>query len=244
MRSCLHVRFVAISDVVYENEKQVFKNPCSDVIYNWCDNHKFGFVGEQEKRNARHALGVADDTRLCIVSVGNCGAVKNHALLLRAIAKMKYRENICYFHVGYAAGETEAEEQLAQELGIGKQIVFAGHCDPVPYLSAANVFVLTSRYEGFSIATLEAAFTGLAILLADAPGLIEYKNKGFDSIEYFAMDEAVLAQKLDVYVQRYKEGSLKPNCAQCNQAAQLYDIETQAGKYVRLYQELAGESYS
>lgn len=235
MRKPLQVSFVAISDGVAENEKQVFGNVCETTIYNWCNNQKFSFLSEQEKKQIKQEHQTTD--KLVLVTVGNCGHVKNHELLLRAIALMKEKDRILYRHVGYAKGETEREEQLAEKLGIQEQITFAGSTDPMPFLQEADVFLMTSIYEGLSIATLEAIFTGMNVLLAEAPGLTEFQGKGLENVDYFTSTPEKLAEKLDAYVREYDEGNIRPSRAQRLVAEQLYDCEHQVGKYVMLYEK-------
>lgn len=235
MRKTLQVSFVAISDGVAENEKQVFGNVCETTIYNWCNNQKFSFLSEQEKKQIKQEHQTTD--KLVLVTVGNCGYVKNHELLLRAIALMKEKDRILYRHVGYAKGETEREEQLAKELGIQEQITFAGSTDPMPFLQEADVFLMTSIYEGLSIATLEAIFTGMNVLLAEAPGLTEFQGKGLENVDYFTSIPEKLSEKLDAYVKEYDEGKIRPSRAQRLVAEQLYDCEHQVEKYVMLYEK-------
>lgn len=235
MRKPLRVSFVAISDGVAENEKQVFGNVCETTIYNWCNNQKFSFLSEQEKKQIKQEHQTTD--KLVLVTVGNCGHVKNHELLLRSIALMKEKDRILYRHVGYAKGETEREEQLAKELGIQEQITFAGSTDPMPFLQEADVFLMTSIYEGLSIATLEAIFTGMNVLLAEAPGLTEFQGKGLENVDYFTSTPEKLSEKLDAYVKEYDEGKIRPSRAQRLVAEQLYDCEHQVEKYVMLYEK-------
>ena len=235
MRKPLRVSFVAISDGVAENEKQVFGNVCETTIYNWCNNQKFSFLSEQEKKQIKQEHQTTD--KLVLVTVGNCGHVKNHELLLRAIALMKEKDRILYRHVGYAKGETEREEQLAEKLGIQEQITFAGSTDPMPFLQEADVFLMTSIYEGLSIATLEAIFTGMNVLLAEAPGLTEFQGKGLENVDYFTSTPEKLSEKLDAYVKEYDKGKIRPSRAQRLVAEQLYDCEHQVEKYVMLYEK-------
>ena len=137
MSRWMGVCFIAISDGVAENEKKVFGISCNEVIY-WCNNKEFGFIPVTEKNIAKRELLGKSDTELCmksskilsIVTVGTCADVKNHSLLLRAIALMNKKEQIHYFHVGYAEGETEAEHKLADDLRIAKQPSSVGRAQP------------------------------------------------------------------------------------------------------------------
>lgn len=239
MRNMLHVPFVAICDGVAENEKRVFNNTCAYTIYNWCDNSKYDFLDWEEKKQEKEKRNLAD--KLVLVSVGNCSKVKNHTLLIEAISKMKNKECVHYFHVGFMEKETKEEEMLAETLGIAKQITFLGSTDPMPYLKAADVYVMPSLFEGLSIAALEAVFTGMPMLLAESPGLVEFQNKGFPNVTYFVPTEENLANALDMCAMKLKEGKLRPDLAQKQRAAELYDCEMQVHKYVQMYQKMTGK---
>lgn len=236
MKHLLHVKFIAISDGVAANEANVFGNKCDAVIYNWCDNKKFSFISAEEKQRQKEEAGLAG--QLVLVTVGNCGYVKNHTLLLHALAKCRRREHITYLHVGYAEGETEKEELLAQKLGIAEQVRFVGSTDPMPYLKQADVFLMTSIYEGLSIAALEAIFTGMHVLLAEVPGLTEFRDKGLAAVDYFTSTPKSLAERLDTYVQLHENNQLTPNRQQCERAEELYDCGRQAARYMEVYQRM------
>lgn len=66
-------------------------------------------------------------------------------------------------------------QSLARDLGIGDRVEWRGHVDdPMPYLKAAEAFVLTSRFEGSPNALLEAMAQGLPSIVSDAsPGPLE-----------------------------------------------------------------------
>ena len=59
--------------------------------------------------------------------------------------------------------------ELARELGIGEQVIFAGVQQQVPqFLAAMDVFVFPSRYEGLGLALLEAQAAGLPCVVSDS----------------------------------------------------------------------------
>jgi glycosyltransferase involved in cell wall biosynthesis len=64
--------------------------------------------------------------------------------------------------------------RLVAELGLDRHVNFAGEQpDPRPYLRNADVFLLPSRQEGFSIALLEAMASSLPCIATDVGGNAE-----------------------------------------------------------------------
>jgi glycosyltransferase involved in cell wall biosynthesis len=103
---------------------------------------------------------------LRVISVGNLHAVKNHALLLDAFARLERKSvRLLIFGDGPLRGQLE---QQARQLGIADRVAFPGFAiDPWPYLASADLFVLSSNYEGFPMALAEAMHAGLKIVSTD-----------------------------------------------------------------------------
>jgi glycosyltransferase involved in cell wall biosynthesis len=103
-----------------------------------------------------------------IITVGRLKDQKNHSLLVRAMALLP-RGNARLMIVG--AGKNEAMlHTLARQLGVSDRVIFAGfHPDPSPFYATANLFVLSSDYEGFGNVIVEAMSFGLPIVSTDCP---------------------------------------------------------------------------
>jgi UDP-glucose:(heptosyl)LPS alpha-1,3-glucosyltransferase len=54
--------------------------------------------------------------------------------------------------------------------------------DPLPFYAAADCFVLPTRYDTFSLATLEAMACGLPVIVSRAAGVTEHLTDGLDSL--------------------------------------------------------------
>ncbi|MDT0619874.1 glycosyltransferase [Salinisphaera sp. P385] len=110
-----------------------------------------------------------DRGSLTVVTVGRLTAQKDHDTLLRAISEVNRQRPVRLVVLGQ--GERREElEALARELGIGEIVEFAGF-DPNPYryIAAADVFALSSRWEGFGNVLVEALACGTGVVSTDCP---------------------------------------------------------------------------
>lgn len=170
----LGVVHVSIGASVRDNEAETF-GLATRLVSNWYDDQKFGPISKTEREQARQALDVSESENI-IVTVGNCSKIKNHTSLLRAIAMLPVTERPLYIHIGKEDSE-QSERALANELGIAGCVRFFGPIvDIRPLLQAADVYVMPSLNEGFSIAAIEALAMGLTIIFADVAGLKDFKD--------------------------------------------------------------------
>lgn len=105
-----------------------------------------------------------------IVSAGRLTAQKGFDLLIEAFARIRSKMNVRLVILGN--GECEASlRQLAADRGVASDVHFAGwQLNPYAFFSRADVFVLSSRYEGFGNVIVEAMSCGLPIVSTDCPG--------------------------------------------------------------------------
>jgi glycosyltransferase involved in cell wall biosynthesis len=171
----LGVTFVSIGPSVTATEWKYFRNP-TVVIPNWFDANRFRPPSSTERQQARKLLSVAPG-QFVIVTIGNCSPVKNHGMLIEALAAAMGRGiDFVYLHIGQEEHSIR-ERELAARVGIGGRTRFLGRIDdPIDYLWAADLYVMCSTREGFSIAALEAMGTGVPMLLTDVPGLRDLHN--------------------------------------------------------------------
>lgn len=117
----------------------------------------------------RQELKIPQDALLG-VTTARLIPIKNHTLLFRAIEIAKQRGiQWHWLIVGNGPLQTVLEQEVLK-MGIEHQVHFLGYQtqeDVHRYLTAADLFGLSSRYENFSIATLEAMGHGLACFGTD-----------------------------------------------------------------------------
>jgi glycosyltransferase involved in cell wall biosynthesis len=148
----------------------------------------------------------ADPTERLVLQIGRLSAEKGNDLLLRAFARAQGNSDAAMARLVFAGDgpERPALENLAQSLGLlapdalGRpRVIFAGYRTDVPaLLAAADLFVISSHYEGLPTVLLEAMAAG-KMIIATAVGMIpQVLNHGEAGVLIPPGDEAALAQAL------------------------------------------------
>jgi glycosyltransferase involved in cell wall biosynthesis len=112
---------------------------------------------------------------------------KNHELMISAFAQVcKQRSQVYLVIAGEGALRRTLEEQIRTQ-EIKKQVLLIGEHKNVQELyTMADCFLLTSRYEGFCIAAMEALAFGLPLISTRVAGVAEYLENGVNG---FFVDE-------------------------------------------------------
>ncbi|WP_333590728.1 glycosyltransferase family 4 protein [Brevundimonas sp.] len=148
-----------------------------------------------------------------VLNVGRLEEQKDQALLIRAFARVAPRFSDWRLRI-LGEGRLRPElEALAAETGLGDRIALPGVTDDIVGAYAqADVFALSSSYESFGLATLEAMAQTLPVVgFADCPGTNEVVldeqtgllvQPGDDRVDAFAaglerlMADAALRERL------------------------------------------------
>jgi glycosyltransferase involved in cell wall biosynthesis len=138
------------------------------------------------------------DGQRYVLTVGTLEPRKNHALLLRAFARM-VRADPALPHQLVLAGARGWHDQsifdLVGELGLRERVVFPGHSDPLEVLyNGADVFVYPSFFEGFGLPPLEAMACGTPVITSNSSSLPEIV--GDAGLQIDPHDEAGLCEAL------------------------------------------------
>src|SRR3954447_2458303 len=146
-----------------------------------------------ERDEARAELGVGHDW-LLVATVANLRTQKDYPTMLTAARRLADTgEPVRFVSVGQGplAGQLEAERD---RLGLGERFRFLGYReDPVRVLVAADVFCLSSRFEGLPISMLEAMAAGLPVVATRVGGVPTVITDGREGRLVPAGDPAALA---------------------------------------------------
>ncbi|MCP4011129.1 MAG: glycosyltransferase family 4 protein [Proteobacteria bacterium] len=134
---------------------------------------------------------------LQILTIGRLSPVKNHAMLLDALAALTLP-----FHARII-GDGECRNELQSKiksLGLEQKVELLGKVtQTTEYLAIADVFVLSSNYEGLPLSVLEAMSMGLPVIATDVGGVKEavlHEQTGLLSVRKDAVQFAENIAKL------------------------------------------------
>jgi L-malate glycosyltransferase len=132
--------------------------------------------------------------------------------------------------------ERSTAEDLARELGVCDEVRFLGKQEQMEdILAIADLFLLTSEYESFGLAALEAMAAGVPVISTNAGGLGEINIPGETGFLSDVGDIASMSQqaitilKDDATLQKFKEKAAAH--------AKKYDIANIIPLYERLYEK-------
>ena len=133
-----------------------------------------------------------------VVAVGRLEDQKGFDILIHAHAQLIH-QGICHQLVIIGKGSRLAAlKQLAFSLGVSESVTFSGFAEnPYPLMKQADVFVLSSRYEGFAMVVLEALSLGLAVVSTRCPsGPEEILDDGYYGLLVPVEDPQALAEAI------------------------------------------------
>ncbi|HST89134.1 MAG TPA: glycosyltransferase, partial [Ktedonobacterales bacterium] len=156
--------------------------------------------GTMEERRADRAA-IAPGPTPTLLFVGRLDPIKGIELLLESVARMRTPARLIVVG-GDPAGDPEVERLRgrAAALGIGARVAFPG---AVPqrelprYYRAADALVVTSRYESFGLAAVEALACGTPVVAARVGGLPSIVHDGENGLLVYWRAPEAFAERLD-----------------------------------------------
>ena len=120
--------------------------------------------------------------RPVIVAAGRLADAKNYPLLINALARVRATIPARLFVLGQG-DRGDALRQLAAERGVGDAVVWCGfQANPWKFMARADVFALTSRYEGFGNVLIEAMACGVPVVATRSSGTEDIVRHGVDGL--------------------------------------------------------------
>lgn len=134
-----------------------------------------------------------------LVNVARLTKAKNHLLLIHAVARVLKNRSIKLLIVGDGPLKDELQKEIIR-LEIQDNIELVGfQINPVSWIAKADLFVLSSDYEGFGNVIVEALATGITIVSTNCDfGPPEIINNGEFGYLAAVGDEKDLAAKIEI----------------------------------------------
>jgi len=162
------------------------------VIYNGIDLEAFS--QELEPGAARAELGLAPGVPL-VGMVARLHPVKGHRYFIKAAKLVLEQRSDVRFVVAGEGHLRAALEEMAAELGIRSQVIFTGFvADIRPLMSALDLLVIPSLWEGFGLTAVEAMALGVPVVSTEVGGLPEVVLHGETGLLVPPADPAALAK--------------------------------------------------
>lgn len=126
---------------------------------------------------------------------------KNIGLAIRAIGELiKNHPRTGLVIVGSGAEKTSLKK-LARELGVEKNVFFEGwQEDLISYYKTADLFLLTSNYEGYGMTVVEALAAGCPVVMTDVGCAGEVVHDGGNGLEVPVGNLSALVHTLDRFL--------------------------------------------
>jgi glycosyltransferase involved in cell wall biosynthesis len=185
-------RIIAISDAVRFFLEQAGLPPDKLVTV------RYGLddLPTERSETSPEELGLSATAPL-ILAIGRLTAQKDHPTLLRAFARVHDRHPeavLAILGIGPLERETRA---LVSSLGLEGSVLLPGRLEIRDWLERADLFVHTSRWEGFGMVLLEAMLAGLPVVATGVSAVPEVVADGETGLLFAQGDDEGIADAID-----------------------------------------------
>ena len=190
----------------------------------------------EETMQARHELGAAPD-EFIVGTVTRLHDSKGNSFLIEAAAEVLRQRPKTRFHL-FGEGPLRPDlEAQAASLGLGDRFVFGGFTrDVARTVSAFDIEVFPSLWEGTPLTVFEALAMGKPIVATDADGLVDVLTHGHDAVIVPKRNAAALATGIVQLIDSPEDRARLSVHARVTGAQ--YDIAAFVRKMERLYELL------
>ncbi|MPQ42281.1 glycosyltransferase [Clostridium tarantellae] len=136
-----------------------------------------------------------------VVTVGRLSKEKGQDLAIKALHKLKKEGyKVKWYCVGEGPARNEYEN-LIEELNLENEFILLGATNnPYPYIAKSDIYVQTSRHEGFCLTLAEAKCLNKPIVTTDFTGAKEQINHGENGY-IVSCDENELYKEIKVLIE-------------------------------------------
>lgn len=207
---------------IFRIEKEI------EVIQNFVDVKRFNKKPIDAFRKV-----IAPDNEKIIIHASNFRRIKRVEDVVKIFAKIRKEVPAKLLFVGDGP-ERPTAESLSRDLTIGDDVRFVGKQEQMEEIMAiGDLFLLTSEYESFGLAALEAMAAGVPVISTNAGGLPEINDHG---VTGFLSDVGNVDEMSRYAIDLLSdEKKLKQFKANAYTQANKFDIQNIIPKYELLY---------
>lgn len=178
-----------------DSGKWLYGNKDFEVIQNGRDVEKYKY-SESKRNDIRKKLGI-NSKDVLIGHVGTFTYQKNQARLIQLLHELK--RDMDYSYKLVLAGDGPLKEMIENDVrkfGLKKNVIFVGNVNNVcDYLSAFDIMVLPSRYEGLPLVAIEGQANGLPCVFSTA---ITRECKVLENVKFVSLSEDDKIWKMNI----------------------------------------------
>jgi glycosyltransferase involved in cell wall biosynthesis len=176
--------------------------------------------------------------KLKIIAVGRLVGLKGYDVLVKAAAEIVDQGFEDFLVLIAGEGEERIRlDELICRLKLQNFVRLLGlRQDVLTLMKFSDIFVMSSHYEGLSIAMIEAMACGLPIIASNAPGLNEHVENGENGLLFPTMDHTALAE-LILKLAKDKSLRAKLSLGAKNMFKKEYDMHQNIQPLAKLFHE-------
>ena len=188
--------------------------------------------GVNTKHFYRPVKDITSQGSFVITMVAAIREEKDHETLIRAMANLPLNYRLQLVGSG-EKNRVNALKNMCHQMGLETRVSFMGVRMDVPdILEQSDVAVLSSHWEGFGLAAVEAMAAGRPLVATDVGGLHDVVNGA--GLLFPHGDDKALAEKIQWLCEHPDE--YRQVAQKCQERASNYDISIMARKYLQLYE--------
>jgi glycosyltransferase involved in cell wall biosynthesis len=231
-------RVIAVSEGIKRNLIEEFRIPARKirVIYNPIDS---AAITELSTIPPEHPF--FQGRAPVVMGAGRLVTQKRFDILIKAFSSVAKEMDARLIILGEGPGR-EALQKLVRDLGMEDKVSLAGfHGNPYQFLSRADVFVLSSGYEGLPMVILEAMACGVPVISTDCrSGPREILQNGRCGLLVPVGDEAALSKGI---VTLLRDRTLRENFSKAGkERAKDFSVSEVIAQYINIMKEVASGS--
>ena len=203
------------------------------LIHNGVDLERFKEI--EGKSQLRKKLGIPD--KKSIIYTGRLVYQKGIDVLIQSFSKLN-GETDCQLIIIGDGPERQNIVRLIDHYQLSKSVILIEEAEDIAsYLNTADVFVLSSRFEGLSNSLLEAMACGLPVISTRVGGSVDTIENGINGLMVDVDNEEQLARSMSKVLNDPLLGkAIGENARKTIEAS--YDLNKVADRYLGLYKEL------